>query len=56
MFAIMFGRNELTQLLLKHGADITITDNRGMDALEIALQQGNEQGLLLLKQHLSINE
>jgi ankyrin repeat protein len=56
MFAIMFGRNELTQLLLKYGADVTITDNRGMDALEIALQQGNEQGVLLLKQHLSINQ
>nr|WP_068888661.1 ankyrin repeat domain-containing protein [Pedobacter panaciterrae] len=56
MFAVMFGRNELTQLLLNHGAEVNITDNRGMDALGIAVQQGNEQGLLLLKQHLSINQ
>jgi ankyrin repeat protein len=56
MFAAMFGRNELINLLLEHSADLEIKDNRGMSALDIAVQQGNEIGLQLLKKHLPINQ
>ncbi|MET4141746.1 ankyrin repeat protein [Pedobacter sp. UYP1] len=47
----MFGRNELIKLLLKHGANINLKDYRGMSALDLAAQQGNEEGVLLLQQH-----
>lgn len=42
MFATLFGRNELVQLLVEAGADKDIKDARGLTALHLAGQQGNE--------------
>jgi ankyrin repeat protein len=49
MFATIFGRNELVKLLLKHGADTNIRESRGLTALDLALQQGNEVAIDLLQ-------
>ena len=49
MFAAMFGRNNIVKLLLLHGADTTICDNRGLLAADLAAQQGNEEALKLLE-------
>jgi len=48
MFSVMFGRNEILSLLITKGADLTIKDNRGQTALDLALMQGNEEGANLL--------
>jgi ankyrin repeat protein len=48
MFAAMFGRHELLQLLLEAGADKNIKDVRGLTALHLAGQQGNETAWKLL--------
>ncbi|WP_369750914.1 ankyrin repeat domain-containing protein [Pontibacter sp. BAB1700] len=49
MFASMFGRNDLIGLLVKHGADKSLKDQRGLTALDLARQQGNEEGIKLLQ-------
>ncbi len=49
MFAAMFGRNDVLQLLLNHGADKYIADSRGLLAIDLAQQQHNEAGVLLLQ-------
>ena len=48
MFATLFGRNDLVKLLLEAGADASIHDHRGMSALHLAGQQGNEEAYKLL--------
>lgn len=49
MFAAMFGRNEVLQLLLAQGADKSIRDARGLLAVDLARQQNNSEGALLLE-------
>ena len=49
----MFGRNSLAEVLLKHGANPSIKDARGLKALDLAYQQGNQKAaekLLALSQ------
>jgi ankyrin repeat protein len=48
MFATLFGRNELVKILLEAGADTTVKDVRGLTALHLAGQQGNEEAWKLL--------
>ncbi|MNL88066.1 hypothetical protein D3C87_2175600 [compost metagenome] len=49
MFAAMFGRNEILQLLLERGANKSILDTRGLSVADLAAQQGNETALALLQ-------
>jgi ankyrin repeat protein len=49
MFASLFGRNVLVRVLLKHGADTTIRESRGLTALDLAIQQGNDEAIGLLQ-------
>ncbi|MNR39711.1 hypothetical protein D3C85_1579430 [compost metagenome] len=49
MFAAMFGRNEMLQLLLERGANKTILDARGLSVADLAAQQGNETALAILQ-------
>ena len=50
MFATIFGRNQMVKLVLEAGADTSIPDKRGLTALDLAVQQGNEEALQLLQQ------
>ncbi|HYF01960.1 MAG TPA: ankyrin repeat domain-containing protein, partial [Patescibacteria group bacterium] len=49
MFAALFGRNDIIRMLLKHCADASKTDFRGMTARDHAMQQGNEEGAEILE-------
>lgn len=49
MFAAMFGRNEIVDLLLEKGADSSINDARGLSALDLATQQGNTAAISKLQ-------
>ncbi|WP_316930491.1 ankyrin repeat domain-containing protein [Sphingobacterium sp. IITKGP-BTPF85] len=49
MFAAMFGRNEMLQLLLERGANKSILDTRGLSVEDLAAQQGNEIALSILQ-------
>jgi len=49
MFAAMFGRNDVLQLLLERGANKTILDVRGLSVLDLAAQQGNETAIAILQ-------
>jgi ankyrin repeat protein len=50
MFATLFGRNQLVKLVLEAGADTSIRDFRGLTALDLAIQQGNEEAWQLLRE------
>ena len=54
MFASLFGRNEVLRILLKHGADKEIKEQRGLTALDLAVQQGNVEAAMLLQEESSI--
>jgi len=56
MFAAMFGRNEVFELLLRSGADPSTTDIRGQSAADLAAMQGNDKALELLNQRLSASQ
>ena len=49
MFATLSGRNKLVKIMLEHGADTSLRDVRGLMALDLAIQQGNEEALQLLQ-------
>lgn len=49
MFAVMFGRNDIIKTLIDNGADVTLKDNRGLDVVDIAFQQGNKAALDILQ-------
>ena len=49
MFATLFGRNQMVKLVLEAGADTSIRDVRGLTALDLAVQQGNEEALQMLQ-------
>jgi ankyrin repeat protein len=48
MFATMFGRNNLVKLILKYGANKDLREQRGLTALDLAVQQGNVEAVELL--------
>jgi ankyrin repeat protein len=51
MFAGMFGRNEILELLVKSGANKEILDTRGLSVFDLAAQQGNEAGIAILEKN-----
>ncbi|RYE26568.1 MAG: ankyrin repeat domain-containing protein [Sphingobacteriaceae bacterium] len=51
MFATMFGRNKLVKILLDHGAEIDILENRGLSAADLAVQQGNVEALEIMQHY-----
>ena len=48
MFAAMTGKIDVVRTLLNHRADSKATDQRGLDARQLAEQQGNDQMVNLL--------
>ncbi|MBD0287928.1 MAG: ankyrin repeat domain-containing protein, partial [Flavisolibacter sp.] len=51
-FAATFGHLKIAELLLQHGADVTIRDARGKSPLDHAVIQENEKMVMLLEQAL----
>ena len=49
MFAAMTGKFDVVRTLLNHRADSKATDQRGLDAKQLAEQQGNDQMVNLLE-------
>ncbi len=52
MFASLFGHQNIVRMLIAQGADITLTDRRGLNAIDLAAQQGNKEMVDLLLSYL----
>lgn len=49
MWAAFRNNSKMVQFLLDHGADVTLVDNEGWNALEIAIIKMNYEAGILLK-------